>query len=87
MLHCDELCGGGNGHLIVEKQSTQSFAKSLDNGICFACLFTAGHFVNHDPFVPVLSPNRAMVFAGILITSESSPQPQSARAPPVFPLL
>ncbi len=87
MLHSDDLCGGGNGHLIVEKQSTQSLAKSLDNGICFACLFTAGHIVNHEPFVPVLSPNRAVGSAGILITADSSPQPHPARAPPVFSLL
>jgi hypothetical protein len=87
MLHSDDLCGGGSGRLIVETQSAQILARSPDNGFCFACLFTAGHIVNHEPFVPVLSPTRAEGFAGILITTESSPQPHPARAPPVFPLL
>ena len=87
MLHSDDLCSGGSGHLVVQNQTTQSLARSLDNGFCFACLFTAGHIANHEPFVPVLSPNRAVGFAGILISPESSPQPHSARAPPVFPLL
>ena len=87
MLHSHDLFVGGNGHLVVEKQLTHNLAKSLENGFCFACLFTAGHIVNYEPFVPVLSPNRAVAFAGILITPESSPQPHSARAPPVFPLL
>lgn len=87
MMHSDDLCGSGSGHLIVQKQSAQSLAKSLDNGFCFACLFTAGHIVIHEPFVPVLLPGRTVAFAGILITPESSPQPHSARAPPVFPLL
>lgn len=87
MMHSDDLCGGGSGHLIVQKQSPQNLTKSLDNGFCFACLFTAGHIVIHEPFVPVLSPNRTVAFDGILISPESSPQPHSARAPPVYPLL
>ena len=87
MLHSDDLCGSGSGHLIVQKQSAQSLAKPLDNGSCLACLFTAGHIVIQEPFVPVRSANRAVVPAAILIIPESTPQPHSARAPPVFPLL
>jgi hypothetical protein len=87
MLHSDDLFGGGSGHLILQKQSAQSLAKPLDNGFCLACLFTAGHIAIQEPFVPVLSPTRAEECACILITAESSPQPHSARAPPVFPPL
>jgi hypothetical protein len=87
MLHSDDLRGSGNGHLVVQKQSAQSLARSLDSGFCYACLFTAGHIVNHEPFVPILSAGRAVGSAGILITPESSPQPHPARAPPVFTLL
>ena len=87
MLHSDDPCGGGSGSLIVEKQSAKTLTIPSDYGFCLACLFTAGHIVNYEPFVPVLSPSRAVEFAGILITPESSPQPHSARAPPVHPLL
>jgi hypothetical protein len=87
MLHSDDLFGSGSGHLILQKQSAQSPARPLDNGSCLACLFTAGHIVIQEPFVPVLSPTRAEECACIVITPESSPQPHSARAPPVLPLL
>ena len=87
MLHSDDLRGSGNGHLVVQKQSAQSLARSLDSGFCYACLFTAGHIVNHEPFVPILSAGRAVGSAGMLSTPESSPQPHPARAPPVFTLL
>jgi hypothetical protein len=86
MLHSDDL-SAGSGRLIVEKQSAKTLTVPSDNGFCLACLFTAGHIVNYEPFVPVLSPSRAVEFVGILITAESSPQPHSARAPPVLPLL
>ena len=86
MLHTDDLCGAGSGHLVLEKQSAQNLSKSLDNGFCFACLFAAGHIVNHEPFVPIFSPGREVEFAGILISPESFPHPHSARAPPVYPL-
>jgi hypothetical protein len=87
ILHSDELFSGGNGHLTLQKQSPQALTKSLDNGFCLACLFTAGHIGIQEPFVPVLSSNRAEAFDGILISTESPPQPHSARAPPVSPLL
>jgi hypothetical protein len=87
MLHSDEIFGVGNGHLTVEKQSAQNLGRSLDHASCLACLFTAGHIVNHEPFVPVHSPGRTVSFSGVLISPESSPQPHSARAPPIYPLL
>jgi hypothetical protein len=87
MLHSDDLCAGGNGYLTAEKQSAQSLTRSLENGFCFACLFTAGHIIQHEPLVPVLSPNRAVGFTNIPTTPEASPLPHSARAPPVYPPL
>lgn len=87
MFHSDDLCGSGGGRHTVERRSAQGLNRSLDNGICLACLFTAGHIINHEPFVPTLAPTRTFGFAGILITPESSPQPHSARAPPINTLL
>jgi hypothetical protein len=86
MLHSDDLCGGGSGSLIVEKQSAQSLTRSLESGFCFACLFTAGHIIQHEPLVPVLSPSRAIGFTSTPTTPIASPQPHPARAPPIYSL-
>jgi len=82
LLHSDDLFCLGTGHHVVRSQSSQNLLGSVDHGPCLACLFTAGHIVNYEPFVPVLSSDRAVSLTEILSTSESSPQPHSARGPP-----
>jgi len=82
LLHSDDLLSLGTGHLIVGNQGARTFTKAVDNGLCLACLFTAGHIVNYEPFVPVLTPDRAVSVTKVLSASESSPQAHPARAPP-----
>ena len=85
LLHTDEVLSPGTGHLIVGNQGARTLTRAIDNGFCLACLFTAGHIVNYEPFVPVLTPDRAVSVTKVLSTSESSPQVHPARAPPVPP--
>ena len=84
MLHSDDLFCLGTGHHVVRNQSSQNLAGSVDHGPCLACLFTAGHIVNFEPFVPVLSPDRALSHTDVLLASETSHRTRSARAPPGY---
>jgi len=86
LMHSDELLCLGTGHLAVGNPAAQSVTRAVNGGSCLACLFTAGHIVNDEPFIPVLSPDRAANLTEILISSESFPQTHSARAPPAYPL-
>ena len=81
-LHTDDVVACGSGHLIIGNQIAPNPARSVDNGVCLACLFTAGHIASYEPFIPVLSPDWAVVLAPTIIAPESPAQPHSARAPP-----
>ncbi len=85
-LHTDDVIACGSGHHIVTNQIAPNLAKSTENGICMACLFTAGHIASYEPFVPVLSPDRAVNSAPTIIAPESPAKPHSARAPPGYSL-
>ena len=86
MLHSDDLCSGGNGRPTVETQSAQALTRSSENGVCFACLFIAGHLIQHEPHLPVFSSTIAFVANTVQTAAEASPRLNSARAPPVLSL-
>jgi hypothetical protein len=82
MFHSDEVWGRGNGSATVQQGALNGSGHTLHTGMCLACAFSAGHYVQPDVPLPSVATG---VCAFILIVSrlpETSPRLLSARGPP-----
>jgi hypothetical protein len=82
MIHTDDFCATGDGHLIVGIQHTPAQGVSSDSGICLACLFTAGHISERSVCLPTLAFVQYTVSFPLPPAQSAYRGTQTARAPP-----
>jgi hypothetical protein len=81
-LHTDELPSAGSGKTSIQPLVLKGTAQSENDGYCLACLFAAGHVLQSQTLISGLAFRYIPIVCFISPSFGTTPQPQSARAPP-----
>jgi hypothetical protein len=81
-LHTDEVTPTGNGNVAIQPLVVKGTARTA-HGDCLACTFAASHLVESGTRIFSSPFSQAPVSCFVPPTLQTTPQSQSARAPPV----